>query len=175
MDEMYDKFKFSNKKLFKNYNEKIVKPVFREVSSYIDNHKGCSFSIDDISGAVQYYLKKDGLVCLNLDNLIVEITDFLTSETNLYKDTHENHAEMIKKIVWRTLSEYINDATKFTDSLASAIIAEFSNIGLNGEISTLAITEKLIDDTRFKFLSIEAVNDAVNSTYDYYYEKGFIV
>ena len=174
-NDMYNEFKLLDEDLFNSYNEKVVQLVFSEVLSFVKNEYNKTFTSDDIVRAVQAGLKKHHLACIAPIKLVESIMDYISFELGIIKDSYDNHFEMLKKIVWRTLSVHINNAAVFTDPLTIAIIKNFSGVGVNDEISTLSITEKLIDDNRFKSLSIEVVNDVVNFAYEYYAEKGFII
>lgn len=174
-NNMYNEFKLFNEDLFNSYNEKVVKLVFSEVLSFVKNENIKTFTSDDIVQAIQAGLKKHRLACIAPIKLVESIMDYISFELGIIKDSYDNHFEMLRKIVWRSLSVHINNAAVYSDSLANAIIKNFSDIDVSGEISTLSITEKLLADNRFKSLPIEIVNDVVNFAYDYYKEKGFII
>jgi len=172
MSVLFKRFKSENSEIFKLYDETILKHVFEEVASFFNSDESRRFTDDDLLAYVIRNFKKKSIVFLPNANIMKPVLQFFLQEFRYNKDSYNDYHDEVKKIIWRSLSRNITNVSAYLDDLTDAILYELSM--REESISTLDITNSIMEYPLLKALSFDVIHDTVETVYHYFVDKDLI-
>ena len=165
MIDLYNKFRFARKDLFRIYDEVLLRFVFYQVSFFIKLYDYGTFSSFDLSDSVNMAAKSGGYATPVNMTLIIQVMDFFCVEYG-YDRSLDQHYDAVSDIIREACMIHMIRGKKFIDLLARMIIDEF-NYGENS-ITVGDVIYRLKNTPRFMFLSNDLIEHVVYAVYDYF-------
>lgn len=165
MDNLYNKFRFARKDLFRLYDEAKLGFVFYQVSFFLKIYDYGTFSSFDLADSVNAAAESRGLATPVDLALIKQVMYFFCGEYG-YDSSLGHHFDAVRDIIREICMIHMINGAKFTDPLSRMIIDEF-NYG-EGSITVGDVIFKLRNTPRFMFLSNDLIDHVVYAVYDYF-------
>ena len=163
MDDLYNKFRFTRKDIFRGRSESMVQFVFFQISFFLEYHECGDFSNSRLTKSVDMAAESAGILIPDKAMLIHQVMDFFCEELG-FKGTFSQHYSEIYEMILIIVMDHISDGYKFIEPLTRMIIDEFDK----AECSTILgeVVAKLQNTAQFRFLPYDLLEDAVISVYD---------
>lgn len=167
MDNLYNKFRFRNRELFKRYGERNVKAVFDDISFFVNELDLEIFTNGDVIFYLKTALTERGIAVHDINDLAIPVIEFLTAEAGLVKGDYDLYEDILK-VVSEVVPKHISDHEKFTAPLARRITEEFKSGDRSLSMDEVAARLKTFPELRF--LPLALLVEVMDSVYDYFME-----
>ncbi len=167
MDDLYNRFRFTRKDIFRGRSENIVQFVFFQVSFFLDLFEDGYFFHKDLSKSVNLAAECSGLIIPDQELLVHQVMDFFCEELG-YHCIQPDYYSDIREMITVIIIEELPGGHKFIEPLSRMITEEFKT---GNYTTTLAqVVSRLKSNPSLRFLPTALLDLAVRSVYDFFNE-----
>lgn len=168
MDDLYNRFRFEDKDIFRGRRESTVHFVFYQVSFFLEVFKDGYFSYRELSRSVDLAAKSTGIIIPDQEIIIQHVMDFFCHEMG-FKCTPPDYYSEIREVVRTVILEELPGGYRFIEPLSRMICDEFSKCDYSTTIDE--VTCRLKSHPSLRFLPYSLLMLTVNSVYSFFTEK----
>ncbi|HOP64912.1 MAG TPA: hypothetical protein PK906_16155 [Spirochaetota bacterium] len=165
MENLYSRFRFAHRELFKSHGERSVRAVFEDSWFFINELQPELFTVGDLVFYLEFGMKERGIAVHDLPGLAATVAAFISEEAGMVAEEYDFYGEILG-VVSEVVPRYTDDPDKFISPLARRITDEFKYGDLSMTMEELSLTLKGYPELRF--LPLTLLKEAVESVYDHF-------